>query len=165
MDLKVHSFHRWRHLTARHKNHGIGSRVEIEAQITIDTERQSDTHIWCLAHEKRDMLKPVKPAHYAWWRRQMETFSALLAICEGNSPVDSPYKGQWRGVLMFSLICAWTNGWANNRNTEDLRIHCAHHDVIVMEYETTKFSSNYAAYKRPFISTIVGYCAVTPSIF
>ena len=26
-----------------------------------------------------------------------------------RSPVDSPHKGQWRGTLMFSLICAWTN--------------------------------------------------------
>ena len=36
---------------------------------------------------------------------------ALLAICEGNqwSPVDSPHKGQSRGALMFSFICAWTN--------------------------------------------------------
>ena len=23
-------------------------------------------------------------------------------------------KGQWRGVLRFSLTCAWTNVWANN---------------------------------------------------
>ena len=30
-------------------------------------------------------------------------------------PVDSPYKGQWRGALAFSLICTWTNDWANNR--------------------------------------------------
>ena len=29
-----------------------------------------------------------------------------------RSPVDSPHKDQWRGALMFSLICAWTNGWA-----------------------------------------------------
>ena len=29
--------------------------------------------------------------------------------------VNSPHTGQWRGGLMFSLICAWTNGWANNR--------------------------------------------------
>ena len=45
------------------------------------------------------------------------------------SMVDSPCKGQWRGALMFSLICAWTNGWANKG---DLRQHHAHHDVIVM---------------------------------
>ena len=29
-----------------------------------------------------------------------------------RSPVDSPHKGQRRRALMFSLICAWTNGWA-----------------------------------------------------
>ena len=30
------------------------------------------------------------------------------------SPVNSLHKGQWRGALMFSLICTWTNSWANN---------------------------------------------------
>ena len=28
-----------------------------------------------------------------------------------RSPVNSPHKGQWRGALMFSLICAGINGW------------------------------------------------------
>ena len=32
-----------------------------------------------------------------------------------QSPVNSPHKGQWRGALVFSLICAWINGWVNNR--------------------------------------------------
>ena len=36
------------------------------------------------------------------------------------SPLDSPHKDQWRGTLMFSLICAWTNGCANNRDVGDL---------------------------------------------
>ena len=35
-----------------------------------------------------------------WWRHQMETFSAILALCEGNPTVT--------GALMFSLICTWT---------------------------------------------------------
>ena len=48
-------------------------------------------------------------------------------------PVNSPYKGQWRGALMFSLICAWINGWVNNREAGDLRCHRAHCDVIVMD--------------------------------
>ena len=70
----------------------------------------------------------------SWWRHQMETFSALLALCEGNhfSPVDSPHKGQWRGALMFSLICSWTYGWANNRDAGDLRRHRTHHEVTVI---------------------------------
>ena len=69
-----------------------------------------------------------------WWRHQMETFSALLALCAGihRSPVYSPYKGQWHGTLKFSLICAWTNGWVKNRGAGDSRRHCAHYDVIVM---------------------------------
>ena len=64
----------------------------------------------------------------------METFSALLAICAGNSPVpvNSPHKGQWRGALMFSLICAWINGWVNYQEAGDLRRNRTHYDVIVM---------------------------------
>ena len=70
-----------------------------------------------------------------WWRYQMETFSALLAICAGNSPVpvNSPHNGQWRGALMFTLICARINGWVNNREAGDLRRHRCHYDVIVMK--------------------------------
>ena len=51
-----------------------------------------------------------------------------------RSPVYSPHKGQWRGALMFSLICAWINGWVNNREAGDLRHHRAHYDVIVKIY-------------------------------
>ena len=70
----------------------------------------------------------------SWWRHQMETFSALLALCAGNSPVpvNSPHKGQWRGALMFSLICARINDWVNNREAGDLRRHRGHCDVNVM---------------------------------
>ena len=50
-----------------------------------------------------------------------------------RSPVNSPHKGQWRGALMLSLICAWINGWVNNHTAGDLRRYRAHHDVTVME--------------------------------
>ena len=138
---------------------------------------------------------------YPWWRHQMETFSALLAICAGNSPVPgeflaqrsvtrrfdvfcdlrqnkrlskqswgwwfetlsrplrrhrnaynscdvalcssdgcclgcyiliSSHKGQWRGALMFSVICVRINGWVNNREAGDLKRYRAHNDVSVM---------------------------------
>ena len=49
-----------------------------------------------------------------------------------RSPVNSPHKGQWRGALMFTLICARINGWVNNREAGDLRRYRAHYDVIVM---------------------------------
>ena len=50
-----------------------------------------------------------------------------------RSPVNSPHKGQWRGALMFSLICTRINDWVNNREAGDLRRHQAHCDVIVMD--------------------------------
>ena len=49
-----------------------------------------------------------------------------------RSPVNSPHKGQWRGALTFSLICAWINVWVNNLEAADLKRHPAHYDVIVM---------------------------------
>ena len=80
------------------------------------------------------IIRTVCALFLSWWRHQMETFSALRALCAGNSPVtgDSPHKGQWRGALMFSLICACINGWVNNREVGDLRCHRVHYDVIVM---------------------------------
>ena len=63
-----------------------------------------------------------------WWRHQMKTFSALLALCTWNSPVTSefPSQSQWHGTLMVSSICAWINGCVNNREAGDLRRHRAH---------------------------------------
>ena len=78
---------------------------------------------------------------FSWWRHQMETSSASLAFGWGihrrlrgihRSPVNSPHTDQWRGALMFSLICAWTGSWVNNQDAGDLRRHRAHYDVTVM---------------------------------
>ena len=49
-----------------------------------------------------------------------------------RSPVNSPHKGQGRGALMFSLICARIKGWVNNGEAGDLRRHRAHYDVNVI---------------------------------
>ena len=115
-----------------------------------------------------------------WWHNWMETFSAWLALCEGNSPVtgefpsqrpvmcsfdvffdlclihddiikwklfmhdwpfvkgihqslvNSPHKGQWHVTLMFSLICASTEGRVNNQEANDSTHHQPHYDVTVM---------------------------------
>ena len=49
-----------------------------------------------------------------------------------RSLVNSPHKGQWRGALMFSFICAWINPWVNIGKAGDLRRNHAHFYVIVM---------------------------------
>ena len=52
-----------------------------------------------------------------------------------RSPLNSPHKGQCRGALVFSLICAQIYSWVNNREAGDLRGHSLHYDVIVMRCE------------------------------
>ena len=68
----------------------------------------------------------------------METFFALLAICKGNSPVpNSLHKDEWRGALLFSLICVWINGRVNNREAGAFRCYRVHYDVSVMNINFT----------------------------
>ena len=90
------------------------------------SDRQSSTLHWCNLAPLSIGMKTRNSI--SWWRHQMETFSALLAICAGNSP----HKGQWSGALMFSLICVRINDWVNNGEAGDLIRHRAHYDVIVM---------------------------------
>ena len=52
-----------------------------------------------------------------------------------RSPVNSPHKDQWRGAVMFSLICTRINGWVNNGEAGDWRRHRAHYDVTVMHWQ------------------------------
>ena len=71
-----------------------------------------------------------------WMYYQFSWIYAMMTSSNGNfprywpfvrgihrSPVNSPHKGQWRGALMFSLICALINGRVNNREAGDLRRH------------------------------------------
>ena len=59
-----------------------------------------------------------------WWLHQMETFSTLLAFCEGNSPVT--------GCLMFSLICALKKQLSKQSWGWWFETPWTHYDVIVM---------------------------------
>ena len=73
--------------------------------------------IWWRHHAWRCWLRLTD----SWWRHQMETFPRYWPFVRGihRSPVNSHHKGQWRGALTFSLICAWTDGWVNNRDAGD----------------------------------------------
>ena len=70
-----------------------------------------------------------------WWRHQMETFSALLAICAGNSPVAGEILAQSPVTRSFAVffdlrpnkrLSKHSLGW------RDLRRQYAHYDVTVM---------------------------------
>ena len=72
--------------------------------------------------------------YFPWWLIKWKHFLRYWPFVQGIhwSLVNSPHKGQWRGPLMFSLICAWINDWVNNHETGYLRLHRAHYDVIGM---------------------------------
>ena len=71
---------------------------------------------------------------HSWWRHQMETFSALLAICAGNSPVSGEFPAQRPVTLSFDVFfdLRLNNGWVHNGEAGDLRRYRAHFDVTVM---------------------------------
>ena len=74
------------------------------------------------------------------------------------SPVDSPHKGQWRGALLLSLICAWTNGWANNRDAGDLRRHGARYGAMVMVLELHTGDGSRRGRQRVLKARSAGQC-------
>ena len=40
----------------------------------------------------------------SWWRHEMETFSALLALCAGNSPVTGEFPAQRPMIRSFDIF-------------------------------------------------------------
>ena len=76
-----------------------------------------------------------------WWNHMHTMTSSNGNILWVTDPLCGEFtgrrwipctKGQWRGALMFSLICAWINGWVNNREAGDLIRHRAHYDVTAV---------------------------------
>ena len=58
--------------------------------------------------------------YHSWWRHQMETFSALLAIGAGNSPVPGEFPAQRPVTRSFDVffdlrlnkrLCKQSRGW------------------------------------------------------
>ena len=64
----------------------------------------------------------------------METFSTLLAICAGNSPVSGEFPAQRPVTRSFVVFFDPhpNNGWVHNGEASDLRRYRAHYDVAVM---------------------------------
>ena len=47
---------------------------------------------------------PTPPTTPLWWRHQMEAFSALLALCAGNSPVTGEFPSQRPVMRSFDVF-------------------------------------------------------------
>ena len=79
--------------------------------------------------------------NYTWWRHQMETFSALLSICAGNSPVTGEFPSQSQVTRSFDVFFdlylnkqfikqSW--GWWFETPSRSLWRHCNEHTPRIM---------------------------------
>ena len=68
-----------------------------------------------------------------WWRHQMETFSALLALCARNSPVTGEFPAQGPVTRSFDIFfdLRLNKRLRNNHEAGDLSRHRVHYDVTV----------------------------------
>ena len=106
----------------------------------LSTNKDTDYHTtvpnYSLVYLQRGQLSPItslladevfvassKYGRSTWWRHQMQTFSALLALCAGNLPVTGEFPAQSPVTRSFDVFF-------------DLRVNkrlsSAHYDVIVM---------------------------------
>ena len=101
--------------------------------------------------EQRRRFLPQDPimVHLKWWRQCVQSLQLIWINRIGRTdschddvikwkhfppywPFVRGIHRQWRGALMFYLICAWINDWVNNCKAGDLRRHRGHYDVTVM---------------------------------
>ena len=70
-----------------------------------------------------------------WWRHRMETFSVLLTLCLGNSPVGHrwiPFSKTSEAERWYFLVLRLNTARTNSRDAGGLGHHRAHYDVTVM---------------------------------
>ena len=78
----------------------------------------------------------------SWWRHQIETFSALLALCKGNSPVTCEFPSQRPVTRSFDVFIdlrpkKWLNkqswGWWFQTSPHSLLRRC-YVNIYIYEY-------------------------------
>ena len=101
----------------------------------FNQSRQCRSRSWAISVNRADLRERTKTMSC----QDMMT-SSIGNIFHVTSPLCRKFTGRlWipltkarYGDLMFSLICAWINGWVNTHEAGDLRRHRTHYDVTVM---------------------------------
>ena len=73
-------------------NHNPGKRSPISSKLAVFPITLQNSH--------DDVIK---------WKHLPRYWLLVRGI--HRSQVNFPHKGKWRGALVFSLICTWTNSW------------------------------------------------------
>ena len=96
-------------------------------------ERLVKYDIACRCRQITSTREQLLDTLYPWWRHQMETFSALLAICAGNSPVTGEFPEQRPVTRSFDvffdlrlnkLLSKQSWGWWFETLSRPLWCHC-----------------------------------------
>ena len=122
MLYKIFHYTRW-----RHDMETLLSSVRLLAEASVIDARQSSNQ----RHYIRN--NDDSDSYQTWWRHQMETFSALLVICGGNSLVTGEFPSQSPVTQSFDVFFDLCLSWVKNRKAGDLIRHHAHYDVSVMK--------------------------------
>ena len=108
----------------------------------LDVFRQCSL-VFSIPHETcipfAEILFKWRPILSTWWRHQMEIFSALLALCAGNSPVTGEFHAQRPVMRNFDVFFDLRlNKLLGKQSWDgDLRRYRAYYDVTVMITFTT----------------------------
>ena len=96
-------------------------------------------HCWfvslCNVTKQNKTSNNTKPNQFrSWWRHQMESFSALLALCARSSLITSEFTSQGPVTRSFHIFfdLRLHQGWVSNRDVSDLRRHRAHYNVTLI---------------------------------
>ena len=113
-----------------------GTRVSLGVLVSCVSEWHWGRYIMSIGAVKPSWMLWVNELHYSHddvirWKHFPRYWPFVRGI--HRSPVNSPHNGQCRGALMLPVICAWINGWVNNREAGDLRRHRGHYDFTVMK--------------------------------
>ena len=88
---------------------------------------------WLLNMKKWSLLVRRQWTENTWWRHQVETFSALLALCAGISPVTGEFTSQRPVTRSFGVFfdlrlnkrfSEQSGGWWFATLSHPLRRHC-----------------------------------------
>ena len=108
-----------------------------EMRLSVNNDHRQRTASWGVAFHPSMMTSSNR-----------NIFRDTGPLCVHRSPVNSPHRGQWRGALMFSLICAWINDWVNNREAGDLRRHHSNYDSIATQHYFSELLGLYHTWVR-----------------
>ena len=123
--------------------------AQIAVAITLSNINSSRSATGCLPNWYKPYSVSLKSGpeqvQYSWWRHQMETFSALLAICAGNSPVPGEFLAQRPVTRSFDVffdlrlnkrLSKQTWGWWFETLSHPLWSHCNAEIIHVCNHPT-----------------------------